>query len=132
MMQYITEKTMKKILALILAIVIVLPLVACKKEEEDPAPAPAPEVKLPLLLDLDLSAYVEVDEKYYKNLTVEVKTNKVTELDVENAIIQVLCASKDKTKLEDGDGIVTVGDIVNIFYKGYYLETNEQGEETKV
>ena len=132
MMQYITEKTMKKILALILAIVIVLPLVACKKEEEDPAPAPAPEVKLPLLLDLDLSAYVEVDEKYYKNLTVEVKTNKVTELDVENAIIQVLCASKNKTKLENGDGIVTVGDIVNIFYKGYYLETNEQGGQTKV
>ena len=112
-----------------------LALVSCKKNKDEdptPTPTPTPEVKLPLLLDIDLSAYIEIDEQYYKNFDVEIKLNKVTELDVNNAIIQMLCANKDKTALENGDGIISVGDVVNIFYKGYYLETNEQGEETKI
>lgn len=126
---------MKKILALILAVTLVLALVSCKKNKDEdptPTPTPTPEVKLPLLLDIDLSAYIEIDEQYYKNFDVEIKLNKVTELDVNNAIIQMLCANKNKTALENGDGIISVGDIVNIFYKGYYLETNEQGGQTKI
>ena len=110
-----------------------LMLVSCKKnKDEDPTPTPTPEVKLPLLLDIDLSAYIEIDESYYKNFDVEIKLNKVTELDVNNAIIQMLCANKDKTALTEGDGIISVGDVVNIFYKGYYLETDGEGKETKV
>lgn len=109
-----------------------LMLVSCKKDKDPEPTPPAPTVDLPLLLDIDLSAYVEVAESYYKNFDVEIKLNEVTELDVNNAIIQMLCANKDKTALEEGDGIISVGDVVNIFYKGYYLETDGEGKETKV
>ena len=126
------EKIMKKILALILAVSLVLMLASCKDPEVPTPEAPAPEIKLTPLFDIDLSSYIEIDESYYKNLTVEVKTNKVTDLDVDNAIIQMLRANKDKTALENGDGIISVGDVVNIFYKGYYIETDSEGKETKV
>lgn len=130
----ITEKTMKKILALILALGTVLSLVACKKDktpESTPTPEPTPEVLTPLY-KMDLSEYIELDSSLYKSITVEIKPNEVSDLDVNNYIIQILCSNKNKTALEEGDGIITVGDVVNIFYKGYYLTEDENGEEKRV
>ncbi len=73
----------------------------------------------------DLSEYIEIEEKYYKGFKVEYDKNKVTTLDVENNIIQTLCKHKDKTEVE-GDGVISVGDVVHIYYKGYYMNGDEK------
>lgn len=72
----------------------------------------------------DLSDYVEIDEKYYKGYTVNVDPNRVTALDVENRIIQLLRKNKNGSPVE-GDGVITPGDIVYIYYKGYYIKDGE-------
>lgn len=68
----------------------------------------------------DLSEFVELDEKYYKGFTVVVDPDRVSSFDVENKIIGVLYKYKSAESVE-GDGIISVGDTVNIFYKGYYM-----------
>lgn len=77
------------------------------------------------LLNADLSEYVEIDEKYYKNYTVTVDPNRVSELDVENEIIQLLCKHKSKESVT-GDGVISVGDVVHIYYRGYYMKDGEK------
>ena len=74
------------------------------------------------IIDEDLSQYIEIDEKYYKDYEVLVDPDRVTEFDIDNEIIKVLCKNKDKTAIESGDGIVSVGDVANIYYRGYYFD----------
>ena len=97
--------------------------------EGEPEPEPEPEPELPgvdILRD-DLSEYVEIDEQYYKGYTVNFDPYAVNELEIENYIIQALCNYKEKEPTESGDGIITAGDVVYIYYKGYYI--GENGEE---
>ena len=111
---------MKKILALILAVTLALPLVSCRKKNKDDDNTPTdPVVDLTPLYELDLSGYVEIDEEYYKDYTVEIKVNKVTDEDVEEAIDQVL---NSKQSLLPGTTPIESGDTVYIFYTGYYLD----------
>ena len=111
---------MKKILALILAVVLVLPLASCKKKKNKDDEKPTdPVAELTPLYELDLSRYVEIDEKYYKNYTVEIKVNSVTDEDVNEAIDQVL---DSKQSLLPGTTPIKSGDTVHIFYNGYYLD----------
>ena len=135
---------MKKLLALLLALTLfTLPLVSCKKEKENGADKengqtgevdnggennqkdPEPELPGVDFLNDDLSEYVEVDEKYYKGFTVTVDPGRVSVLDVENKIIQTLCKYKNKEAKEDGDGVITVGDVAHIYYKGYYMKDGQ-------
>ena len=97
--------------------------------DPEPEPEPKPEPELPGvdILREDLSDYVEIDEQYYKNYTVKFNTNSVSELEIENYIIQALCQYKSKTETVNGDGVITAGDVAHIFYKGYYI--GENGEE---
>ena len=78
-------------------------------------------------LNEDLSDYIEIDEKYYKGFTVTVDPGRISDLDINNRIIQILCKYKNKTaKAEgEGDGIITVGDVAHIYYKGYYMKDGE-------
>lgn len=126
---------MKKILVFLLALtLLVLLLSSCKKEKgedvgenennQNEEKAPEPELPGVDLLNEDLSDYVEVDEKYYKGFTVKVDPARVSVLDVENKIIQTLCKYKSKESVE-GDGVISVGDVAHIFYKGYYLKDGE-------
>ena len=127
---------MKKLLALLLALTLfTLPLVSCKKEKENSADKengqtgevdnggennqkdPEPELPGVDFLNDDLSEYVEIDEKYYKEYVVTVDPDRVSQLDVENYIIQAICQYKSKTEKVSGDGIITVGDVVR------YLES---------
>ena len=97
--------------------------------EGDSEPKPEPEPELPgvdILRD-DLSEYVEIDEQYYKGYTVNFNPYAVNELEIENYIIQALCNYKEKEPTKSGDGIITAGDVVYIYYKGYYI--GENGEE---
>ena len=129
---------MKKIIAILLALVLlVLPLVGCKKDkapDENDADnvtggteeekKPEPELPGVDFLNEDLSEYVEVDEKYYKGFTVTVDPSRISVLDVENKIIQTLCKYKSVQPVE-GDGVITVGDVAHIYYKGYYMKDGE-------
>lgn len=86
---------------------------------------PEPSATFDLLAD-DLSEYIEIDSKYYKGYTAEIN-NKHIDFLVENEIIKTLCTNKDKENpVEDGDGIISVGDVVFIFYNGYYLKGEEK------
>ena len=132
---------MKKILILLLILALgTSSLASCGKKDKgdkgdenppvtdngDTEKAPEEETeeeKLPGvdLLDDDLSEYIEIEEQYYKGFDVVVDPGRVSTLDVENVIIQTLCKYKDKTEIE-GDGVITVGDVAHIYYKGYYMQ----------
>lgn len=73
----------------------------------------------------DLSEYIELDEKYYKGYTVTVRDYVAKPIEIESEIIKLLYKHKSKDSV-DGGGIVSVGDTVGIFYKGYYLEGGEK------
>ena len=64
----------------------------------------------------DLSAYVQIDPQYYKGYTVVNNINVF----VGNEIIKALYKHRSAEPVE-GDGIISVGDEVSIFYKGYYM-----------
>ena len=132
---------MKKIIALLLAMLLVLPMVACNKNKGqsegnengggtggsgDSGTEGEGNVELPGVdfINDDLSDYIEIDSKYYKNFTVKVDPNRVSELEIENTIIQTLCTYKNIKSVE-GDGVISVGDVVSIYYKGYYLKDGE-------
>ena len=89
-------------------------------ETEDPKPE-LPGVDF---LNDDLSDYVEIDEKYYKGFTVTVDPGRISDLDINNRIIQTLRKYKSKDAVE-GDGVITVGDVAHIYYKGYYMKDGE-------
>ncbi len=123
---------MKKILALfILLSLFASLLVGCKKDDEDEKDGgnengEETELVYVEFLKDDLSSYVEVDEKYYKELSITLDPDRLHPLYIESHIIEELCDRKSKETVE-GDGIISVGDIVSIFYKGYYLDT--EGEK---
>ena len=140
---------MKKILTIILVVAMLIStFVSCNKDKGENGDSTLPgnvsdnsagstpsqdtpgndgenTVKAIDYLNDDLSEYIEIDEKYYKNYTVVIDPNRITKLDVENQIIQILCYYKNKEAVE-GDGIVSVGDVVEIYYKGYYLEDGKK------
>ena len=76
-------------------------------------------------LTTNLSEYVYVSESLYKNYNVEIKIPEVTDKDVEEEIIKLLCSRKivPEHLIDDASGIiVSVGDRVNLFYRGYTIE----------
>ena len=86
-----------------------------------------PELVLVDFINDDLSLYIEIDERYYKELTLTLDPDRLNPVLVENKIIQLLCKNKSKEAV-DGDGVISVGDVVDIYYKGYYLD----GKNSKV
>ena len=76
-------------------------------------------------LNADLSEYVYVSESLYKNYNVEIRIPKVTDEDVEEEIIKLLCSKKivPEGPIYNVPGItVSVGDIVNLYYRGYIMK----------
>lgn len=76
------------------------------------------------MLDGDLSAFISIDEKYYKGYKVEIDKSLVALL-TNSEIIEALYKHRSEEPVE-GDGIISVGDEVNIFYKGYYMNGEEK------
>ena len=75
----------------------------------------------------DLSKLVSIAESDYKGITVNIAgVDPVQDFDVDDAIIRLLRSKKDKTAKYEGiylkNQTVTVGDIVNLFYRGYTLD----------
>ncbi|MCQ2413881.1 MAG: hypothetical protein MJ082_03675, partial [Clostridia bacterium] len=80
----------------------------------------------------DLSKYVTIDPKSYYGLEVTFKLDSVTDVDVEESINQIRVANKNKTALYNAgckrDVPITLGDVVNIYYRGYSV--GENGAQT--
>ena len=124
---------MRRIIALILILALSLMVItSCKKDkgnENDNSGnaggdnTKEPEVVLPGVdyLNDDLSEYIEIAEQYYKGYKVTVDPDRIPVWKVENPIIQALCKHKSQDKIE-GDGVISVGDVAHIYYKGYYLK----------
>ena len=126
---------MKKIISLFLALMLfAFPLVSCGKDEgEDNNDQSVndeankePEIELPGVnfLEDDLSEYIEISEEYYKSFDVLVDPGRINMLEVENKIIQTLRSYKYSKEIE-GDGVISVGDVAHIYYKGYYMKDGE-------
>ena len=73
----------------------------------------------------DLSKYVSLDSKYYNGYKVTIDIPEITDEDVEEEFLKLLCANKI---IPDGPvynvpGVtISVGDIANIYYRGYTME----------
>ena len=74
----------------------------------------------------NLSKYISISKDAYTGITVEVSgVDPVQDYDVENAILQALCANKDKNALFEGtlmkNQTLTAGDVVYLHYRGYTI-----------
>lgn len=105
---------------------MVLSLASCKrKKKNDPdTPTPTPVVSVEPLFNLNASEYITIDEKFYKNYDVQIKVNTVTDEEVDTAIRQIL--GNNKTLIEDENVVIEEGNVVSIFYNGYYIGENSE------
>lgn len=78
----------------------------------------------------DLSKYVVLTPEQYKHYSMTLNIAKPREIDVDIALLSMRAMDKDPTPLYDGllqvGDTVTVGDIVNIYYRGYIVEDGVQ------
>ena len=72
----------------------------------------------------DLSDYIAIDKQLYTDYEVVIDRSMV-DLLIEHEVIKALYKHKGKEKIE-GDGVISVGDTVNIYYKGYYMDGEEK------
>ena len=81
----------------------------------------------------DISKFISLDTDAYKNYAIEIKLDAVTELAIDERINQLLNANKPDTALNGGTSDrsqpIDVGDVVTIYYRGYYF--NEQNERVE-
>lgn len=81
----------------------------------------------------DISKFITLDTEAYKDFTIEMKLDAITELSVDERINQLLNANKSDTAqnggLSDRNVAIRVGDVATIFYRGYYFnDKNERVE----
>ncbi len=106
---------MKKILSLVLLaclLVGTLAVSSCGKKTFD-------------YMEMDLGRYIYIDPKDYKSFDVEIKTAPITETDLNEKIIGVLYNNRivpDITPPNKKNITIGVGDVANIYYRGYTLE----------
>ncbi len=82
----------------------------------------------------NLSKYVSFSEEDYKNYSLEIDIAKPRSIDVDVAILNLIASDKGEV-LNDGAKltspvIVTPGDVVDIWYRGYLLD--DEGKEVTV
>ena len=81
----------------------------------------------------DLSEYISLSREDYKDYTLSVKFDTVTDLDVERKIMNLLYKNKAKEASYKGaemtDVPVGVGDTVKIYYRGYTIAADGREEE---
>lgn len=82
----------------------------------------------------DLSRYIRISEKDYKDFTVELDLDKVTDKDVERKILNLLYENRAEKPKYDGANVtnlpITVGDRVHLYYRGYTVDEN--GNQTEL
>lgn len=79
----------------------------------------------------DLSKYITISEDDYKNYTIDVPFEVVTDAAIARERDKLIVKHKNKTPLEGGAAyrskVITLGDVANIWYRGYFLD--DKGKE---
>ena len=87
-------------------------------------------------LSADLSKYIYISSEDYKNYPVDIPLKSVDEDDVLREINKLLVKNKDKNALFGGASVrplnytIKLGDVVNIWYRGYSVDEN--GVKTEI
>ena len=111
------------VLLVAIAVTVCIILVNRNKDDGNDNTPPAEPTSVDIL-DGDLSAFVSIDAKYYKDYKVEIDKSLINLL-TNSEIIKARYKHRSAEPVE-GDGIISVGDEVNIFYKGYYLNGEDK------
>lgn len=120
-----SSKIISAALALILTFSLAISLVAC-----------ADKGKTVDYINDDLSKYVYISSEDYKNFPVNATLLSVNKDDVQLEINKLLIDNKDKEALYNGAAVrpsnytIKLGDVVNIWYRGY--TTDENGVKTDI
>lgn len=76
--------------------------------------------------ETDLSAYIGIEETDYRGLSFTVKLDPVTDLKVDERILQLQYQNRSDKPQKDGasfrNRIVTAGDVLSIYYQGYEID----------
>ena len=106
---------------LLLSAVPLFVLSSCKRGETEPFD----------YLQDDLSPYIALDPERYRGHSLALTLDPVSDLDVENALLQSLAKNKNPEPLYEGRYLTArttaPGDVVYIFYRGYQID--EDGNE---
>ncbi len=113
-------------ISLVLVIGFVVSLIAVALANREPKPVD--------YVNDDLSKYVYIGEDGYKNYTVSISLDEITEQSVDRKILSLLCQNKGKDSVY-GNGYVqnipiTAGDVAYIYYRGYTVDEN--GKEVEL
>lgn len=114
----ITMIVVSAILAIALIVGLVIIFINKKESEED---------KSFDYITSDLSKYITIDEAVYKNYSVTLDIAKPKDIDVNITLINLLATKKGDVKnsgLVQSSGYIDAGDVVNIYYRGYTLDEN--------
>ncbi len=117
------KKSMKRVISVLLLVCILasaLMMQSCKKTTYD-------------YMDMKLSKYIKLDKSAYTNYTVTVDIPETSKNDINDAFIQSLFKGKDKNEnvYAVQNHTIGVGDTANIFYRGYVVEKDEEGNDVK-
>ena len=81
----------------------------------------------------DITKAISLDLSGYKDYTVTMKIDAITEQAIDERINQILNANKPSAAQNNGKAdrntAIKVGDIVTIFYRGYYFDENDNRVE---
>ena len=81
----------------------------------------------------DISKYISLDKEAYRQYALTMKIDGITEQVIDERIHQILNEHKSSTALNSGKSDrnteIKVGDIVTIFYRGYYFDENNNRVE---
>ena len=85
------------------------------------------------LMKDDLSKYITLSRDDYSSITVELPLEEYDEMDLVRKINDVLVQNKSKDPLYDGGAYkskaITLGDVVSLMYRGYYIDENGKEKE---
>ena len=72
----------------------------------------------------DLTKYITLGD--YTNLTVSPEYSKIRDVDIQAGILDLIAGQKNYSSGEDAsynaDTLITVGDVVNLYYRGYTVD----------
>ena len=92
-------------------------------DKEDEPPVVVPESFD--YLEVDLTEYISVPQSLYKGYGVKIDIPEITDSDVEEEVIKILCDHKiipDGPIYSSQDVTISAGDVASIYYRGYTVE----------
>ena len=78
----------------------------------------------------DLAQYIDLKAENYASLTVSPEYNELRDVDIQHTILNLVAGEKNYSSAEttqyNTNTIINVGDVVNLYYRGYILDDEGQ------